>query len=78
VTPPTVNCEIVFEAVPVSTSVSLLNTFPVIVVFSGVETVSPIIVGSSFTGVTVKFKFAVFVAVPSEWLVIRHYNLNQV
>ena len=34
--------------------------------FSGVVIVSFVITGISFTGVTVKLKFAVFVAVPSE------------
>ena len=36
------------------------------VVFSGVVIVSFVITGISFTGVTVKLKFAVFVASPSE------------
>ena len=65
-TPATVNCVIVNEAVADSTSVSLVSKLPDTVVFSGVVIVSFVITGISFTGVTVKLKFAVFVAVPSE------------
>ena len=59
-------CEIVLDAVPVSISVSLESRFPVLVVFSKVVSVSPVTVGTSFIGVTVIFKLAVLVAVPSE------------
>ena len=65
-TPAIVNCVTVKDAVPVSTSVSFVNKFPDIGVFSGEAGVSPVTVGRSFTGVTVIFKLAVFVAVPSE------------
>ena len=65
-TPAMVNCVIVKEAVAVSTSVSFVNKFPVIATFSEAVSVSPVTTGKSFTGVTVKLKFAVFVAVPSD------------
>ena len=64
VTPPIVNC--VIDNVLDSTSVSFESRLPERSVFSGVVTVSFVITGASFTGVTVKLKFAVFVAVPSE------------
>ena len=64
--PATVNCVTVNEAVPVSISVSFVNKLPAIAVFSGVVNDSLFTVGKSFTGVTVIFTLAVFVAVPSE------------
>ena len=66
-TPATENCVIVKDAVPVSTSVSLVNKLiEVIAVFSNVVGVSFATTGRSFTGVTEIFTLAVAVAVPSE------------
>ena len=48
-----------------STSVSLVNTLPVAGVSSGVVTTSATATGASFTAVTVMFKGAVAVKVPS-------------
>ena len=63
-TPAIVNC--VIDKVLDSTSVSLDSKLPERGVFSGVVSVSLTTTGASFTGVTVKLKFAVLVAVPSE------------
>ena len=65
-TPAIVNCVMVKEAVADSTSVSFDNKLPARGVFSRVVSVSLTTTGASFTGVTVKLKFAVLVAVPSE------------
>ena len=48
-----------------STSVSLVNTLPVAVVFSPIVLVSGEATGASLTAVTVMFNGAVAVAVPS-------------
>ena len=63
--PATVKCVMVKDAVADSTSVSLVSKLPDTAVFSGVVIVSFVITGISLTGVTVKLKFAVAVAVPS-------------
>ena len=64
--PATVNCVMVNEAVPVSTSVSFVNKLPVIAVFSKVVNNSLVTNGKSLTGVIAIFTLAVAVAVPSE------------
>ncbi len=59
-----VNC--VIDKVLDSTSVSFDSKLPERGIFSNVLSVSFTTIGASFTGVTVKLKFAVLVAVPSE------------